>query len=64
MLKLPDAVHIMGIKDDFLRMGVQVLLEGDRFPVQAAYAEPVQVQAKFVLVPGENRVEVVFDYET
>jgi hypothetical protein len=64
MLKLPDDVRILGIKDDFLRMGVQVLFEGNRFPTCPEGMYPYEVQAKYIMVPDENRIEVVFDYET
>ena len=40
LLELPDDVRIMGVRDNWRAMGIELMVEGERFEETSEHAEP------------------------
>jgi hypothetical protein len=58
MLQLPIDVHIVGIRDNFRRNAIEVLLISDRFDVVAAGCEAPLAHVRYEYNPLSRRLEV------
>lgn len=53
VLALPEGARVIGVRDDFQRMGVLVMLEGDAYEPVSEACEPPRVPAVLLAPPDE-----------
>ncbi len=56
ILGLPEGVRVIGIRDDFARLGVMVMVEGDSLDPVPEGVEPPRLRGEWEYLADEQRV--------